>query len=48
MSVVAYTFSCVAFIKHLPLVLTDVSKDGSKPIIYRYGTEGGIDFHVEK
>lgn len=43
-----YTFSCVVFIKHLPLVLTDVTKDGSKPIIYRCGTEGGIDFHVEK
>lgn len=43
-----YTFCCVAFIKHIPLVLTDVTKDGSVPIIYRCGTEGGIDFHLEK
>ena len=43
-----YTFCCVAFIKHIPLVLTDVTKDGSVPIIYRCGTDGGIEFHLEK
>ena len=43
-----HTFFCATFIKHLPLVLTRVTKDGSKPVIYRCGTEGGIDFHVER
>lgn len=42
-----HTFFCVAFIKHIPLVLTGVTKDGSKPIIYRCGIEGGIDYHLE-
>ena len=43
-----YIFSCASFIKNLPLVLTDVTKEGCKPTIYRCGTEGGIDFHIER
>ena len=43
-----YTFFCATLIKHLPLVLTKVSKDGSNPIVYRCGTEGGIDYQLEQ
>ena len=45
---VGYTFECSTFIKQRPLLITNLSKNNSVPVIYNCGAIDGIDYYIEK